>query len=190
MKVKKSPWTALFPCPVVLVTCADSEGKPNIITLAWVGVVCSNPPMLGLGVQPRRYSFKLLEGSGEFVVNIPTKDLVKEVDFCGTVSGKDVDKFSQTGLTPEPAEKVKSPLIKECPVNIECLVKKKIPLGIHHLFLGEIVQVHVDQEILNEKGRIDFNRGSPFVYNQGEYWSLNKKIGTFGFSKKQNIIKG
>ncbi len=184
MKVKKSPWAALFPCPVVLVTCVDSKGKPNIITLAWVGTVCSNPPMLGLGIRPHRYSYELIERSGEFVVNIPTKDILKETDFCGMVSGKDVDKFSQTGLTPEPAEKVKPPLIKECPVNIECLVKKKIPLGVHHLFLGEIVHVHVDQEILNEKGRIDFNRASPFVYNQGEYWSLNRKIGLCGFSKK------
>lgn len=184
MKVKKSPWAALFPCPVVLVTCVDSKGKPNIITLAWVGTVCSNPPMLGLGIRPHRYSYGLIERSGEFVVNIPTKEILKETDFCGTVSGKDVDKFSQTGLTPEPAEKVKPPLIKECPVNIECVVKKKIPLGVHHLFLGEIVHVHVDQEILNEKGRIDFNRASPFVYNQGEYWSLHRKIGVGGFSKK------
>ncbi len=184
MKVKKSPWAALFPCPVVLVTCVDSKGEPNIITLAWAGTVCSKPPMLGLGIRPHRYSYGLIERSGEFVVNIPTKDILKETDFCGTVSGKNVDKFSQTGLTPEPAEKVKPPLIKECPVNIECLVKKKIPLGVHHLFLGEIVYVHVDQEILDAKGRIDFNRASPFVYNQGEYWSLNKKIGVYGFSKK------
>lgn len=184
MKVKKSPWAALFPCPVVLVTCVDSKGEPNIITLAWAGTVCSKPPMLGLGIRPHRYSYGLIERSGEFVVNIPTKDILKETDFCGTVSGKNVDKFSQTGLTPEPAEKVEPPLIKECPVNIECLVKKKIPLGVHHLFLGEIVYVHVDQEILDAKGRIDFNRASPFVYNQGEYWSLNKKIGVYGLSKK------
>lgn len=184
MKIKKSPWTALFPCPVVLVTCVDSKEKPNIITLAWVGTVCSNPPMMGLGIRPHRHSYGLIERSGEFVVNIPTKDLVKETDFCGTVSGKDVDKFSKTGLTPEPAEKVKPPLIKECPVNIECVVKKIIPLGVHHLVLGEIVHVHVDQEILNEKGRIDFNRASPFVYNQGEYWSLHRKIGAYGFSRE------
>ncbi len=184
MKMEKSPWAALFPCPVVLVTCVDSEGSANIITLAWVGVVCSSPPMLGLGVQPRRYSHGLIERSGEFVVNIPTKDIVEETDFCGTISGKNVDKFSQTGLTPIPADKVKPPLIKECPVNIESVVKKKIPLGIHHLFIGEIVQVHVDQEILNENGRIDFNKVSPFVYNQGEYWSLDRKIGEMRFSRK------
>jgi len=117
-------------------------------------------------------------------VNIPTVDILKEADFCGMVSGKDVDKFSQTGLTPEPAEKIKPPLIKECPVNIECILKKKIPLGAHDLFLGEIVSVHVDQDILNEKGRLDFNKIAPFVYNQGEYWNLHQKIGVYGFSKK------
>jgi len=184
MKVKESPSTALFPCPVVLVTCVDHTGKPNIITLAWAGVACSDPPMLGLGIRPHRYSYGLIEESGEFVVNIPTKKILKETDFCGIVSGKDVDKFSETGLTPEPAEKVKPPLIRQCPVNIECVVKKKIPLGVHHLFLGEVVLVHVDQDILNEKGRIDFTKVSPFVYNHDEYWSLYQKIGIHGFSKQ------
>jgi len=184
LKVEKSPWTALFPCPVVMVTCVDSNGKPNIITLAWVGVVCSDPPMLGLGIRPHRYSYGLIEASREFVVNIPTVEILKEVDFCGVVSGRDVDKFSETGLTAEPAEKVKPPLIRECPVNIECIVKEKIPLGAHHLFLGEVVSVHVDQDVLDEKGRIDFSKVSPFVYNQGEYWSLHRKIGVHGFSKQ------
>ena len=183
-KVKKNPWTALFPCPVVLVTCVDPNGKPNMITLAWAGVVCSDPPMLGLGIRPHRYSYGLIEASREFVVNIPTVEILKETDFCGVVSGKDVDKFSETGLTTEAAEKVKPPLIRECPVNIECIVKEKIPLGAHHLFLGEVVSVHVDQDVLDEKGRIDFSKVSPFVYNQGEYWSLHRKIGGHGFSKQ------
>jgi len=185
MKIEKSPWTALFPCPVVLVSCVDSKGKTNIITLAWAGVVCSDPPMLGLGIRPHRYSYGLIEDSGEFVVNIPTVDILKETDFCGVVSGREVDKFSETGLTLKPAEKVKAPIIQECPVNIECIVKKKVPLGTHHLFIGEIVRVHVDQDVLDEKGRIDFSKVSPFVYNQGEYWSLHKKIGVHGFSKQQ-----
>jgi len=185
VKVKKSPWTALFPCPVVLVTCVDSSGKPNIITLAWVGVACSDPPMLGLGIRPHRHSYGIIEASGEFVVNIPTVEILKETDFCGVVSGKDVDKFSETGLTAEPAEKVKPPLIRECPVNIECVVRQKIPLGVHHLFIGEVVCGHVDQDVLDEKGRIDFSKVSPFVYNQGEYWNLHQKIGVHGFSKQQ-----
>jgi flavin reductase (DIM6/NTAB) family NADH-FMN oxidoreductase RutF len=184
MKVKKTPWTALFPCPVVLVTCTDPKDKPNIITLAWAGTVCSNPPTIGLGIRPHRYSYELIEGSGEFVVNIPTKEILKETDFCGMVSGKDVDKFSATGFTPEPAEKVKPPLIQECPVNIECILKKKIPLGAHHLFLGEIISVHVDENILDEKKKVDFSKVTPFVYNQGEYWDLHQKIGIYGFSKQ------
>ena len=163
MKVKKSPWAALFPCPVVLVTCVDSCRWPNMITLSWVGTVCSDPPTLGLRIRPHRHSYRLIESSGELVVNIPTKDILKEVDYCGMVSGRDVDKFFKTGLSLEPAEKVRPPLIRECPVNIECVVRKKIPIGVHHLFLGEIVCVHVDQEILNEEGRIDFTKIAPFV---------------------------
>jgi len=184
MKVSTKPWAALFPCPVVLVTCVDSSEKPNIITLVWAGTVCSDPPTLGLGIRPHRYSYKLIEDSREFVVNIPNKDLLEKVDFCGMVSGKDVDKFSETGLTGVPAEKVKPPLIRECPANMECVLRKKIPLGTHHLFLGEIVSVHLDEDILDDKGEIDFTKVTPFTYNDGEYWSLHKKIGTYGFSKK------
>jgi flavin reductase (DIM6/NTAB) family NADH-FMN oxidoreductase RutF len=184
MKLKKPPWAALFPCPVVLVTCVGPDGKPNIITLAWSGVVCSVPPMIGLGIRPERHSYSLIEGSAEFVVNIPTKDMLRAVDFCGLVSGRDVNKFSEAGLTPEHAEKVKPPLIKECPVNMECLLSEKIVLGSHDLFLGKIVRVHVDKRVLDKKGRIDFRKVSPFVYSQGEYWDLHKRIGIHGFSKK------
>jgi flavin reductase (DIM6/NTAB) family NADH-FMN oxidoreductase RutF len=185
MKVTKSPRTALFPCPVVLVTCVDAEGKPNIITLAWAGVACSNPPILGIGIRPSRYSYRLIEQSGEFAVNIPTTEYVKETDFCGSSSGEIVDKFSETGLTPEPSERIKPPIIKECPVNIECFVKNRIQLGSHHLFLGEVVGVHIDEEILDEKGRIDFDKVTPFVFNNGEYWRLKGKIGEIGLSKKK-----
>ncbi len=184
MKVKKKPWATLFPCPVVLVTCVDSNGKPNIITLAWAGTVCSDPPTLSLGIRPHRHSYKLIEDSREFVVNIPNKDLLEKADFCGMVSGKDVDKFSETGLTGDLAEKVRPPLIRECPVNMECVLRKRISLGTHHLFLGEIVSVHLDEDILDDKGEIDFTKVAPFTYNDGEYWSLHKKIGVYGFSKK------
>jgi len=184
MKVKKKPYTALFPCPVVLVTCVDSMGEPNIITLAWVGTVCSEPPMIGLAIRPSRYSHKLIENSREFVVNIPTAKIIRETDLCGVTSGRDVDKFSETKLTPEQADNVKPPLIRECPVNMECILKNKVSLGAHDLFLGEIVQVNVDQNILDEKGNIDFKKADPFVYNVGEYWNLDKKIGTYGFTKQ------
>ena len=184
MKYKKKPYTALFPCPVVLVTCVDSTGKPNIITLAWAGTVCSEPPAVGLGIRPSRYSHKLIEKSKEFVVNIPTAKIIQETDYCGVNSGRDVDKFSETKLTPEKADKVKAPLIRECPVNMECILKDTIPLGAHDLFIGEIVEVHIDQEVVDENGNIDIKKADPFTYNQGEYWSLNKKLGTYGYSKQ------
>jgi flavin reductase (DIM6/NTAB) family NADH-FMN oxidoreductase RutF len=184
MKIKKKPYTALFPCPVVLVTCKDSTGDPNIITLAWVGTVCSEPPMIGLGIRPTRYSHKLIKNSKEFVVNIPPTKLIQETDYCGVTSGKDVNKFSKTGLTLEKAVNVKAPLIRECPVNLECTLKELIPLGTHDLFLGEVVQIHIDEQVLDEKGRLDLTKADPFVYNVGEYWSLNKKIGTYGYSMK------
>jgi len=185
MKAKKDPWTALFPCPVVLVTCVDSDSKHNVITLAWAGTVCSEPPMIGLGIRPHRHSYSLIESSREFVVNIPTEAILRETDYCGQVSGRSVDKFLEAGLTPVPAERVKAPLIRECPVNIECVVKNIIPLGVHHLFLGEIMLVHVDQDILDEKGEVDFKKAAPFVYNHGQYWSLGRRIGAVGLSKPQ-----
>jgi len=184
MKIKKKPYTALFPCPVVLVTCVDSTGKPNIITLAWAGTVSSEPPTIGLGIRPTRYSYKLIEKTKEFVVNIPTTKILKETDYCGVTSGKDTDKFFQTKLTQEPADKVNPPLIRECPVNIECILKDRVPLGTHDLFLGEIVQIHIDQDILDETGNIDFTKADPFTYNHGEYWSTHKKIGSYGFTKE------
>jgi flavin reductase (DIM6/NTAB) family NADH-FMN oxidoreductase RutF len=185
MKVKKRPYTALFPCPVVLVTCVDATGKPNIITLAWAGTVCSEPPMVGLGIRPSRYSHKLIEEGKEFVVNIPTSEIVKETDCCGVTSGRDTDKFAETKLTPEQADKVKAPLIRECPVNMECKLKKVVPLGAHDLFIGEVVQVHIDQSVLDEKGNVDIKKADPFTYNLGEYWNLNKKLGTYGYSKQK-----
>jgi flavin reductase (DIM6/NTAB) family NADH-FMN oxidoreductase RutF len=184
MKVKKKPYTALFPCPVVLVTCVDSKGEPNIITLAWAGTVCSEPPTIALGIRPTRYSHKLIKNSKEFVVSIPTTKILKETDYCGVTSGKEIDKFSETKLTQEQAEKVKPPLIRECPVNMECILKDRVPLGAHDMFLGEIVQVHIDPDILNEEGKVDFTKADPFVFNLGEYWSLHKKLGFYGYSKQ------
>lgn len=184
VKMRKKPHSALYPCPVVLVTCTDSKGTPNVITLAWVGTLCSDPPLIGLGIRPERFSYSLIDSTKEFVVNIPTERILEETDLCGMISGEKTDKFSEVGFSLEPADKVKPPLIQECPVNIECRVKEKLPLGVHHLFLGEVLQVHVDKDVLNEKGKIDFAKAAPFVYNQGEYWSLNRKVGVYGFSKK------
>jgi len=184
-KELRGPAEALFPVPTVMVSCVDAKEKANIITLAWVGIVCSDPPMLSLAIRPSRYSYGLIKASQEFVVNIPSLDIIKETDYCGVVSGRDIDKFEKTGLTKTPASKVKVPLIKECPVNIECKLKQIISLGVHDMFLGEIVAVHYEDEILDEKGNVDYAKARPFVFNQGEYWSLGKKVGFFGFSKKK-----
>ena len=183
-KELRKPSEALYPVPVVLVSCIGKNGKPNIITLAWAGIVCSDPPMIGVSIRPGRHSNALIKETKEFVVNVPSTEILAETDGCGLVSGKSVDKFEKFGFTPVPAAKIKSPLIKECPVNIECKVKQILNLGVHDLILGEVVAVHVEDEILDGSGKVDYKKARPFVYNQGEYWSLGKKLGGFGFSKK------
>lgn len=183
-KLQIKPETALFPLPVVLVTCADKKGASNIITLAWTGVVCSEPPMLSISIRPHRYSYALIKDTGEFVVNIPTSEIMKETDICGTISGRDTDKFALTKLTPERAKFTKPPLIKECPVNLECKVKNSIPLGTHEMFIGEIIAVHVNDSVTTPSGDMDYAKVKPFTYNRGEYWTLKGKIGFYGCSKK------
>lgn len=184
MKVQKNPSAALFPVPVVLVTSADSQGKPNIITIAWAGTVCSDPPMLSISVRPSRHSHKLISDSGEFVVNVPGAELIQATDYCGFVSGRDVDKFAATGLTALPAARVKAPLIAECPLNLECEVRQTLALGAHDMFVAEIVEVHQSKTALNEKGRMDVGRIKPFCYNgAGEYWSVGAQLAAFGFAR-------
>jgi flavin reductase (DIM6/NTAB) family NADH-FMN oxidoreductase RutF len=149
------------------------------------GVVNSEPPMIGISIRPERYSYACVKGTREFVVNLPTEEMVRKVDACGVLSGKEADKFSSMGLKPVPAQKVKPPLIDECPVQMECQVKQIIPLGSHDLFLGQIVALHVKEEVEKEKGRIDITKVLPFVYCPGayEYWNLGKCIGHYGFTK-------
>ncbi len=185
MKMQMKPRVLLYPCPVALVTCVDEKGAPNIITLAWVGVASSEPPILSIGIRPSRHSFNLISKTKEFVVNIPTAEILEQTDFCGMTSGREVDKFSKTGLTPLEASNVKPPLIKECPVNMECILRQVIELGTHHLFLGEIVSVHIDSEILDEKGNIDYAKANAMCYMPEEYWSSGKKIGSYGLAKPE-----
>lgn len=179
------PTTMLFPTPVVLVTSVDEKGKPNIITLAWVGVVNSEPPMIGISIRPDRYSHTCVKRSKEFVVNLPSEEVVRKVDACGILSGKETDKFASMGWRPIPAQKVKPPLIDECSVQMECEVKEVISLGSHDLFLGQVVALHVKEEVQKGKGRIDISKALPLVYCPGahEYWNLGKCIGHYGFTK-------
>jgi len=184
-KARLQPATVLYPVPAVMVTCVDEAGKPNIITLAWVGTVCSEPPMVSISIRPPRYSHDLVERSGEFVVNIPTADLVRQTDLCGVISGRDRDKFEAAGLTPEPASVVKAPLIKECPVNLECQVRHTLRLGTHDMYVGEIVAVHAEASVLGAKGGIDAAKIKAFAFAAEEYRALAEQLGTYAFTAKR-----
>ena len=182
-KVSASLRPGLYPTPVVMVTCIAANGKPNIVTLAWVGVVCSEPPMIGIAVRPSRYSNPAIKAAGEFVVNIPSQDQLWATDYCGNNSGRDVDKFPGAKLTPVKADEVQPPLIGECPVNLECVVRHTLHLGTHDLFLGEVVAVHVEESCLDEQGVWDFAKMKPLSYCQGQYWNLGQMLGKGGLSK-------
>ncbi len=176
--------TSLFPTPTAMVSCAAADGTANIITVAWVGVVCSEPPVVSVSIRPGRYSHDLIKKSGEFIVNIPCEGQIRELDYCGVASGRNVDKFKELHLTPVPGSEVAAPLIKECPVNLECRVIDVKSLGTHDLFLGEVVAVHMDEEVMNEKGVIDIAKLRPIAYcpQASQYWSLKEAIGTYGFT--------
>lgn len=175
--------TALYPVPAALITCADRTGQRNIITLAWVGTVCSDPPLVAIGVRPARHSHKLIQDSGEFVVNIPRADQVWAADYCGMYSGREVDKFAETGLTPIPASQVVAPLIAECPVALECRVRQVLSLGSHDVFIGEVVAVQADEDVLAGE-RLDPAKLSPLAYVAGSYWSLGEQVGVHGVSRR------
>ncbi|MFX0197801.1 MAG: flavin reductase family protein [Candidatus Hodarchaeota archaeon] len=185
-KIVEAPFTAVVPSPAVMVSCKgkEADSKPNIITLAWVGIVCSDPPTVGISIRPERYSYSLIKESGEFVVNIPNENLLAATDYCGQVSGKRVDKFAITNLTPVPCENVAAPMINECPVNLECKVTQIIAVGAHDLFLGEIVAVHIDEAIRRNKA-MDIKKMTPIAYCSGssDYWGLKGPLGRYGFAK-------
>ena len=183
------PGNMLYPLPAVMVSTADKKGRDNIITVAWTGTVCTDPAMLYISVRPERYSYHMLCESGEFAVNLTTDRLAKAADWCGVRSGRDVDKFQEMHLTPAPAEHLAAPLIGESPVNIECRVTEVIELGSHHMFLAEVLSVHVDSSYMDEKGKFGLNRTGLMAYSHGEYLELGKKIGTFGYSVKKNSRK-
>ena len=184
------PGNMLYPLPVVMASMADRDGKPNIITLAWVGTICSTPPMVSVSVRPERYSYPILKETGEFVINLTTKDLVFATDYCGVKSGKDVDKFKEMHLTAVAADKIKAPMIGESPVNLECRVTQVIPLGSHDMFLAEVVAVHADERYMDEKHRFHLEKAEPVVYSHGTYFTCGEALGTFGYSVRKNKEKG
>ena len=183
-KVQRDAATELYPVPAAVVSCADAAGNANLITLAWVGTVCSEPPMIGIAVRPERHSHPMIKETGEFVVNLPRADQAHAVDVCGMISGRSQDKFAAAGLTPTPANHVKVPLIEEFPVNIECRVRQTLSLGVHDLFIGEILCVHADEEVLDRSGALDPEKLKPLAFVNGEYCAVGESVGYYGFSRK------
>ena len=179
------PGNMLNPVPAVMVSVTDKDGRSNIITVAWAGTVCTNPPMVSISVRPSRYSYKMIEDTGEFVINLTNESLVKACDYCGVVSGRDADKFKKTGLTPIPMEHVRAMGIGESPVNMECRVTEKRELGSHTMFIAEVVGVTVDDSYMDETGKFHINESGLVMYSHGEYFALGKNLGKFGFSVKK-----
>lgn len=183
------PGNMLYPLPVVMVSVTDGQGHDNIITVAWAGTICSDPPMLSISVRPERYSHAMLKETGEFVVNLVTEELVYATDYCGVKSGRDVDKFREIKLTKLQGAQVRAPLIGESPVNLECKVKQVIPLGSHDMFLAEIVAVHADRQYMDEKGRFQLELAKPVVYSHGDYLATGRKLGSFGYSIRKVVFR-
>ena len=175
----------LYPLPAVLVTCGDINGVKNVFTVAWCGTCCTNPPMLYISVRKERYSYNIIKENMEFVVNLTTKDLVFETDYCGVKSGKDIDKFDKLKLEIFESKYVKAPSIEKSPVNIECKVKEIIPLGSHDMFLANVVGVTVDSSYLDSDNRFNLNKANPITYSHGQYFNLGEYLGKFGYSIKK-----
>jgi flavin reductase (DIM6/NTAB) family NADH-FMN oxidoreductase RutF len=177
------PGNVLSPLPVVLVSCGGTQGwKPNLITIAWTGSVCSDPPMLSIAVRPERYSYEIIQKTREFVVNVPSRRQAKATDWCGMVSGRNVDKFAGTKLTPATALKVRCPIVLEYPLNIECLVRESLKLGSHTMFVAEVVAVQVSSTLVDAKGRLCLEKAGLVAYAHGQYFALGRCLGRFGFS--------
>lgn len=181
-KQEWKPGNMLYPLPAVMVSCADKKGNSNILTVAWAGTVCTNPPMVSISVRPERYSYAFIKETGEFVINLTTEKLAWAADFCGVRSGRDTDKWKEAGLTPVSGHVVKAPLIQECPVSLECRVRQTLPLGSHTMFVAEVVSVSVDEAYMDRNNRFHLDKSSPICYSHGRYYALGKEVGKFGYS--------
>ena len=184
-KVTWKPGTFLYPLPVVMVSCGTME-KANIITVAWTGIINTDPAMVYISVRPTRHSYNIIKESGEFVINLTTKDLTYATDWCGVKTGAQVDKFKEMHLTKEKSKFVKCPMIKESPVSVECRVKEIRELGSHHMFVAEVLGINADEKYIDEKGAFDISKCDLITYANGKYFSLGKKIGKFGYSVQKN----
>ncbi|MBE6883422.1 MAG: flavin reductase family protein [Ruminococcaceae bacterium] len=182
------PNTLISPVPPAMVSCGTVE-EPNIITIAWTGIINSNPPMTYISVRPERYSHPIIRDSGEFVVNLTTKALVRAADICGVKSGRDINKFESLSLTPLPSSTVSAPLIGEAPISFECKVTEVKPLGSHDMFLAKITAVQVDDSLIDQNGKLRLDRAGLVAYSHGEYFALGEKLGTFGYSVRKKPAK-
>lgn len=188
-KMAKQNWkpgNMLYPLPAVLVSCQGNDGKPNLITIGWVGTICSDPAMVSISVRPERYSYHMLKETGEFVINLTTEELLEATDYCGVASGRDVNKWEKMNLTPIPSEKVSVPAVAESPINIECKVTEVKELGTHHMFIAEVVNVRADEKYMDERGKFHLEYSKPIAYSHGTYFSLGEELGRFGYSVRKN----
>ena len=186
VKVEHPPQTLLYPLPAVLVSCGANPAEYNIITIAWTGIICSNPPMCYISVRPQRHSYDIIKSTGEYVINLPTRDLLREVDWCGTRTGRKFNKFEATGLTPEPGLKVDAPIIMEAPVHLECRVKDIVNLGVHDMFISHILNIQVDERLINpDTGKIDLQKTPLISYVNGHYFEVGALLDSFGFSARK-----
>lgn len=176
------PGNMLYPVPAVMVSCKRGEEKTNIITVAWAGTICTNPAMLSVSIRPERYSYDIIKETGEFVVNLVTKELTFATDYCGVKSGRNADKFKDMGLHEVKSRIVSVPGIEESPVNIECKVVDIKELGSHHLFIAEVVSVNIDDKYMDSTGKFNLNEAGLVSYSHGEYFEIGEKLGKFGYS--------
>lgn len=183
-KVTWKAGTLLSPVPPALISCGD-ESVDNLITIAWTGILNSDPPKTYISVRPERYSYNIIKKTGEFVINLPSSHIVRSIDFCGVKSGRDTDKFAACKLTREKASVVSCPMVAESPVSLECKVTDIIPLGSHDMFMADIVAVNIDERYIDENGKFKIEKCSLAAYAHGQYFALGKKIGSFGYSVKK-----
>lgn len=185
-KISFKPGNMIYPLPAVMVSCGDTLENYNIITIAWTGTICSDPPMCYISVRKERHSHNIIKNSGEFVINLTTEELVRATDWCGVRSGREYNKFKEMHLTPQQAQIVKAPLIAESPLNIECRVFDIRELGSHDMFMANVVAIDAEEKLIDKTtGAFQFNHASPLTYSHGKYYGLGEKLGGFGFSVKK-----
>jgi flavin reductase (DIM6/NTAB) family NADH-FMN oxidoreductase RutF len=187
-KITWKPSTLLGPVPAVLVSCGSVE-KPNALTIAWTGIINSNPPMTYVSIRPERHSYKIIKESGEFVINLVPRSLVRAADFCGVRTGAKMDKFKKMKLTAQSGETVSAPIIEESPVCLECKVVESKMYGTHEMFIAEITAVRVEESLIDKEGKLRMDTARLTAYCHGEYFDLGKKLGSFGFSVKKKKKK-